>query len=203
MAHRSIIGPMIGGALSRPCISYPELFHRGTLWDRYPYLLPNLFSAATVIVGVVVGFLFLDETHAAQKLQRDRRRELDSRIAALVRRATVCKCRGPSVEKRGLLPADTPKGDYGALDAPPRRGPAMHDEDEPLPAYQSRQNSPKLAPQADAGSAEPVVPRSLASRADGKSCSFTKPVILNIMSYGILALCVCSSPRRRQAAADT
>ena len=80
---------MIGGALARPCISYPDLFPRGTIWDRYPYLLPNLFSAATVFVGLVVGLLFLEETHAEKKLQRDRGRELGNRITSLFRRATV------------------------------------------------------------------------------------------------------------------
>ena len=55
----SIIGPAIGGALARPCISYPQFFAKGTIWDRFPYLLPNLFSAATVFIGVIVGLLFL------------------------------------------------------------------------------------------------------------------------------------------------
>ncbi|KAM4056839.1 major facilitator superfamily protein [Hirsutella rhossiliensis] len=169
----SIIGPMIGGALARPCISYPELFPRGTIWDRYPYLLPNLFSAATVFIGVVVGFLFLEETHAAQKLQRDRGRELGSRIAALFRRATVF---------------DVSKGEYGALDGCSRANATMSDEDEPLPAYRSCENSPKLAPQAGPGRAAAVASPSPGPQSGQKSRIFTKPVILNIISYGILAL---------------
>lgn len=190
MVYRSIIGPMIGGALARPCISYPELFHRGTIWDRYPYLLPNLFSAATVFVGVIIGFLFLEETHAAHKVQRDRGRDLGSRIAALFRRAAMCKC---PVEKQGLLAADVPKGEYGAMDGYSRDCVTMSDEDEPLPAYWSRVNSPKLAPQSGQGRPSAVACPSPGSRP--KSKIFTKSVILNIVSYGILALYVSHEPR--------
>ncbi|PHH85440.1 hypothetical protein CDD83_414 [Cordyceps sp. RAO-2017] len=178
----SIIGPMIGGALARPCISYPQLFPRGTIWDRYPYLLPNLFSAATVFVGVIVGFLFLDETHAAKTMQPDRGRDLGRRIAALFHRAAVCKGRARTVEKEGLLAIDAADAKYGTLS-----GAGMADMDEPLPAYQSRENSPKLAPR---DAPEPAA--AAASRRPGPGSSerpktFTKPVILNIMSYGILA----------------
>ena len=82
---------MIGGALARPCLSYPELFPRGTIWDRYPYLLPNLFSAATVFIGVVIGFLFLEETHTAKKLERDAGRELGERLICLVGKVPICR----------------------------------------------------------------------------------------------------------------
>ncbi|PFH55435.1 hypothetical protein XA68_18336 [Ophiocordyceps unilateralis] len=169
--HRSIIGPIIGGALARPCISYPDLFPRGTIWDRYPYLLPNLFSAAAVLVGVVIGLLFLDETHSAKKLQRDHGRELGQRLVALFRRAAVCKCRGRAVEKQSLLVPDSPKrGAYGACSRD-----NLPDLDEPLPAYESRESSPKLAPATNEPQPSP------------KSTIFTKPVIMNIISYGILA----------------
>ncbi|KAI5458310.1 major facilitator superfamily domain-containing protein [Mariannaea sp. PMI_226] len=59
----SIIGPMVGGALARPCISYPELFPKGSIWDRWPYLLPNLCSAILLFVGATIGALFMEETN--------------------------------------------------------------------------------------------------------------------------------------------
>ncbi|KAF4587489.1 MFS multidrug transporter [Ophiocordyceps camponoti-floridani] len=162
----SIIGPIIGGALARPCISYPDLFPRGTIWDRFPYLLPNLFSAAAVLVGVVIGILFLDETHADKKLQRDHGRELGRRLVALFRRATVCKCR----EKQGLfMVPDSKRGAYGACGSV---------RDEPLPAYRSRESSPKLSPQSI---------RAPTKNGPSKTVVFTRPVIMNIVSYGILA----------------
>lgn len=57
-----IVGPAIGGLLSRPAIQYPGIFTEDGLWGRYPYLLPSLtcaFFAALAAVGV---FLFVPET---------------------------------------------------------------------------------------------------------------------------------------------
>jgi hypothetical protein len=41
------------------------------LFDKYPYLLPNLFCAVCVVFGVAIGFLFLEETHQEKKARRD------------------------------------------------------------------------------------------------------------------------------------
>lgn len=180
---------MIGGALARPCISYPDLFPRGTIWDRYPYLLPNLFSAVTVLFGVVVGFLFLEETHASKKQQRDAGCELGDRLAGLVYNVPMCRSLGRNVEKESLLAHDSMNRYKTA--APSTSNPEVSETEEALPAYQSRENSPKLAPRR-----HPIVPTAAAAAATGpngteengeKMVIFTKPVILNIMSYGILA----------------
>ncbi|TWU76524.1 hypothetical protein ED733_007636 [Metarhizium rileyi] len=177
----SIIGPMIGGALARPCISYPDIFPPGTIWERYPYLLPNLFSATTVFMGVVIGFLFLEETHMAKKHQRDAGRELGDRLVALAGKISTCRGLGRSVEKERLLATD---GLVGYNTSASSSG--LSEADEPLPVYQSREGSPNLAPQADAG--PEIVPISVHNETVTKPLViFTKPVIMNIMSYGILA----------------
>ncbi|EHL03037.1 putative Uncharacterized membrane protein [Glarea lozoyensis 74030] len=67
----SILGPMLGGALARPVMNYPALFAPGSIWERFPYLLPNLVCTFIVSIGVVVGILFLEETHAEKKYRRD------------------------------------------------------------------------------------------------------------------------------------
>jgi MFS family permease len=72
----SIIGPAMGGALSQPCDNYPVLFSRNTLWDKFPFLLPNLVCVTVLICGIVVGCLFLEETHPEKKHRRDRGVEL-------------------------------------------------------------------------------------------------------------------------------
>ncbi|KAM6533699.1 hypothetical protein FALCPG4_006663 [Fusarium falciforme] len=175
----SIVGPMIGGALARPCISYPEIFARGTIWDRYPYLLPNLFSAATVFVGVIIGLLYLDETHAEKKTQRDRGREIGDYLAKLFGRVTKCNGRGRAPEKQALLDGER-RVSYGS-----RHGSSSSDEeDEALPAYQSQESSPRLAPMDDTRSLES---QPLEPIVQEKPKTFTKPVIMNIISYGILA----------------
>ena len=60
---RSILGPALGGALAQPCDSYPTLFARGSIFDRFPFLLPNLVCAIILAFGVLIGILFLEETH--------------------------------------------------------------------------------------------------------------------------------------------
>ncbi|EFY93474.1 MFS multidrug transporter, putative [Metarhizium acridum CQMa 102] len=178
----SIIGPMIGGALARPCISYPDTFPPGTIWDRYPYLLPNLFSAATVFVGVIIGFLFLEETHTAKKQQRDAGRELGDRLVDLVAKVPLCGRLGRPAEKKSLLVNNGVMG-YNTTTT---GSSGLSDADEPLPVYQSRECSPNLAPQSDADpeAASDSGRRELENR---PLVIFTKPVIMNIMSYGILA----------------
>ncbi|EXM00006.1 hypothetical protein ACKRZS_004928 [Fusarium odoratissimum] len=175
----SIVGPMIGGALARPCISYPEIFARGTIWDRYPYLLPNLFSAATVFFGVIIGLLFLDETHAEKKAQRDRGREIGDYLASWFGGVASCNGRGRSPEKQALLDG---KQNVQYLSTSVRPGSAHSDE--ALPAYRSQENSPRLAPQPDTQSLNEAPLEPIAVR---RSKTFTKPVIMNIISYGILA----------------
>ncbi|KAL2754300.1 hypothetical protein ACRALDRAFT_1063185 [Sodiomyces alcalophilus JCM 7366] len=163
----SIIGPMIGGALARPCISYPNLFARGTIWDKYPYLLPNLFSAATVFCGVVIGLLFLEETHSEKKNRRDRGVELGKLFTSWMRPRNR-QLASEEEEKEALL------------------------DDDELPGYRTTENSPRLN---TTSGAEPRESLDLNfSSFDGvktvpepKPKVFTKPVILNIISYGILA----------------
>ncbi|KPM38761.1 hypothetical protein AK830_g7824 [Neonectria ditissima] len=183
----SIIGPMIGGALARPCISYPEIFARETIWDKYPYLLPNLFSAATVFVGVVIGFLFLEETHAAKKSQRDRGREMGDYLARLVCGVARCNGRARGPEKQALLDGE-PRIEYMSTGSPCAIL-SSSDDDEVLPAYQSQENSPRLSPQADTRSLQsaPLEPETPIVQQEQKQKIFTKPVIMNIISYGILA----------------
>ncbi|KAK7428017.1 hypothetical protein QQZ08_005448 [Neonectria magnoliae] len=77
----SIIGPMVGGALARPCISYPGLFPQGSIWDRWPYLLPNLCSAILLVVGASIGALFMQETNPKVS-RRDPGLELGNWICA-------------------------------------------------------------------------------------------------------------------------
>lgn len=172
----SIIGPMIGGALARPCISYPSLFPPGTIWDRYPYLLPNLFSAFVVFIGVINGILFLEETHAEKKLRKDRGLELGNWILSGL--PIFRKCAEPRDEKSKLA----------EMEAQP-----LIDHDEQLPGYQTNENSPENSPRLRSASVPSIswdsldLERGHADSNLGISRIFTRPVILNIVSFGILA----------------
>ncbi|KAI8633327.1 MFS general substrate transporter [Xylariaceae sp. FL1651] len=174
----SIIGPMIGGALARPCVSYPSLFAPGTIWDRYPYLLPNLFSAFVVLIGVINGFLFLEETHARKKMERDRGLEVGNWILSMF--TGFRKCSVPRDEKSKLPGHDD---ELQPL--------INHDED--LPKYRSNENSPENSPRIRSASVLSIArdPLDLGQAREhigvGISRTFTRPVVLNIISFGILA----------------
>ncbi len=162
---------MIGGALAEPVTNFPGTFAPGGLFDRFPYLLPNLFSALCVFVGLIVGILFLEETHAEKKRQRDRGLEIGSFILARIPwHGKDSNTKKP--EKQPLL--DTHLDEAA---------------DEALPGYRSTESSPRLLPTATRRDLE-VSNQSLSANTDKKPAgkTFTRDVVLNIISYGILAL---------------
>ncbi|KAL2443612.1 Major facilitator superfamily multidrug transporter mfsB [Exophiala dermatitidis] len=59
----TIIGPAIGGLLADPAKSYPNQFSRDGFFGRYPWALPNLVCAAFMLISIICGFFWLDETH--------------------------------------------------------------------------------------------------------------------------------------------
>lgn len=59
----TIIGPCIGGTFANPHESWPNAFPKGGMFERFPYLLPNLLCAALLLLSIVMGFVLLEETH--------------------------------------------------------------------------------------------------------------------------------------------
>lgn len=173
---RSIIGPAIGGALARPCVVYPSIFPKGTIWEQFPFLLPNLFSAICVFFGVIIGILFLEETHEERKEGRDRGLELGN---YLVSRFTWCHVKSQNAQQ-----------------TKDEEEPLLPDDDEQLPRYQTAENSPQLMstrvqnpPETlDLNLTDRVARQSARPESSFKSRTFTRPVLFNIISYGVLAL---------------
>ncbi|KAK8017083.1 major facilitator superfamily transporter [Apiospora rasikravindrae] len=58
-----IIGSAMGGFLAQPARFYPDLFPADGLFGRYPYLLPNLVAVVVVVLAIVQGIFFLEETN--------------------------------------------------------------------------------------------------------------------------------------------
>ncbi|KAK5994627.1 Efflux pump azaK [Cladobotryum mycophilum] len=56
------LGPLIGGVLADPVAQYPEIFKGITFFENFPYALVGIVLTAVGITGVVVTFLFLEET---------------------------------------------------------------------------------------------------------------------------------------------
>ncbi|TAQ85826.1 hypothetical protein B7494_g5832 [Chlorociboria aeruginascens] len=158
----SILGPALGGALARPVSTYPNVFEAGTVWERFPYLLPNLVCTVIVACGVVIGILFLEETHAEKKYRRDPGLEAGRWIISKVTRCAEPK---PVSEKLARFNDEVMS--------------LLGEEDSP-PGYRTAAAAPSL----------PSTPTSVCSVPRSKPAvtkAFTRQVALNIVSYGILA----------------
>ncbi|KAK2787218.1 hypothetical protein FQN52_007307 [Onygenales sp. PD_12] len=59
----SLVGPVIGGHLADPVKTMPSIFHVGSIWETYPYLLPNLIVALFIAGSGILGLFLLEETH--------------------------------------------------------------------------------------------------------------------------------------------
>ncbi|KAH9027866.1 MFS general substrate transporter [Lactarius pseudohatsudake] len=70
-----VIGPLIGGGLSRPQDRWPHIFSH-PFWADYPYFLPCLVAATFTCLSFVITALYLEETinlRPSAKLQHARR----------------------------------------------------------------------------------------------------------------------------------
>jgi hypothetical protein len=160
---RSIVGSGLGGTLADPVRNYPSYFKHGSLFDKFPYLLPNLVCAAVVIFGMVVGILFLEETHEDLKDRRDYGLDIGNWILDVFRPNQL----------------DEKVGETLAL------------FQDAAPGYSSSQSSPAVSPTLIGELPNEVQPVSLPAsprRCDAAvSKAFTWQVCLNIVGYGILA----------------
>ncbi|KEQ86948.1 MFS general substrate transporter [Aureobasidium pullulans EXF-150] len=160
----SIVGSGLGGTLADPVRNYPGYFEHGSLFDKFPYLLPNLVCAGVVIFGMVVGILFLEETHEDLKDRRDYGLDIGDWLLDFFRPNQIDEKAGETL----ALFEDVPPG-YSSSESSPALNPILVGE---LP-NEAQSASPQLA-----GS----------SRRDAAvSNAFTWQVCLNIVGYGILA----------------
>ncbi|RAL05182.1 MFS transporter [Aspergillus ibericus CBS 121593] len=168
----SIIGPAMGGALAQPCDNYPWLFQRDTIFDRFPFLLPNLVCVVVLVSGIVVGLLFLEETHPEKKHRRDRGLELGNWLVGKVWGSSEQLPEGPDAK------AELAGDEY-----------YDYDDDVPPPEYRSTESSPRLSPvkESDNLSADDDIEGQMKGEPCGVPKAFTRQVIFNIVAYGILA----------------
>jgi hypothetical protein len=93
-SSRTIIGPVVGGYLAEPVKHYPSLFGPDTIWERFPYLLPNLVVVVFLLASCVLGFLALEEVHPRFQGQID----LGHRVSATIQSLVSC---GKSSDRKG------------------------------------------------------------------------------------------------------
>ncbi|KAI9804169.1 MAG: hypothetical protein M1825_001571 [Sarcosagium campestre] len=170
----SIIGPALGGALAEPCKSYPSVFQKGTIFDKFPYLLPNLICTAVLVFGVAIGILFLEETHEVKKHHRD-----CGLLAGdwILRKLGMLQTQDIRTSKQG--------------DANFEESQSLLEEDEQPPGYLATETSPLYPVCADPSvskkSLQPLGDAIRAHKPPALGHAFPKQVVLNIIGYGILA----------------
>jgi len=174
----------LGGALAQPCENFPTVFPRGTIFDDYPFLLPNLVCSIILVFGVLIGILFLEETHQEKKYERDMGTEAGQWILSLFRSRSELmteKTRKALVAEVHALMEDEELPEY-----------SMADDSGP-PGYRTTEGSPRQSSsrsQSRCASNAPLESRGAdisSGRPRGVKKAFTKQVILTIIAFGILA----------------
>lgn len=182
----AFVGAGLGGALADPVRNYPDMFNEGTIFAKFPYLLTNLVCTGVVVFSMVVGILFLEETHEDVKDRRDVGLEIGNWIIAKFQRKPVewiSSRKGDLSEETMMLIEDLPPPDYRSTAASP----------ELPPAYRSIDGSPRSSLNSDELDLQRDVEEALALEAEEQKTksavanAFTKQVILNITGFGILA----------------
>jgi MFS family permease len=82
----AIFGPTLGGALSNPLRLDPRQPGGERLLERFPYCLPNLVAAVFFAIGIVVGWLFLQETLEGRKDHQDLGLRTGTRLVTSIRK---------------------------------------------------------------------------------------------------------------------
>lgn len=59
----TVIGPAIGGYFANPMDTFPQLIQTDSIFNRLPYLLPNLICVGLMIMSMTAGFLVFEESH--------------------------------------------------------------------------------------------------------------------------------------------
>ncbi|KAF2465580.1 MFS general substrate transporter [Lindgomyces ingoldianus] len=163
----TIIGASLGGLLAQPATNCPSLF-KNTIFESYPYLLPNLVCTVVVVFGLTIGILFLEETHEDKKHERDRGREIGQWILQRF---------WPGEE---YIPLNDKDGSFDEMSSMLE----CHDGQ----PYRSTCRSPTLCSSRSSITEPPLLALEKEPRpALNIRKAFTKQVCLNIICYGILA----------------
>lgn len=68
----SVVGPSFGGFFAQPAEQYPAIFGHIKFFKRFPYALPNLIATVFFLISLASASLFLKETLASKRQDKDR-----------------------------------------------------------------------------------------------------------------------------------
>ncbi|KAK3994666.1 major facilitator superfamily domain-containing protein [Cladorrhinum sp. PSN332] len=133
----TIIGPILGGLLSDPAGSYPDLFGRIKFFQRFPYATPNMLSAFFLFCAILNVWLTLEETLDSRRDNFDSGLELGRKVKSWFSRNKfeVAYTQLPTedstllhVENDGALTPASSSSQSSVLDGPakPKRGPPKY-----------------------------------------------------------------------------
>lgn len=94
----AIFGPTLGGALSNPLRIDPREPRGDAFLERFPYCLPNIVAAIFFSIGIVVGWLFLQETLESKRHHQDLGLRTGTRLTTAVRKLLGIYRKGQSLE---------------------------------------------------------------------------------------------------------
>lgn len=174
---------MLGSAFANPVDEKSPIHHSllgsffsaGSVWEKFPYLLPNLVITFIVFCGLVIGILFLEETHAEKKHRRDPGLEVGRWIIN-----KICPCADFKRSEKQAAAGELTSLLDGRADEQP-------------PGYRTNDGSPRLATTNPSREPQDLLDLNTTSsisssrRKPAATKAFTRPVILNIIAYGILA----------------
>lgn len=127
----SIFGPSIGGALANPLDVTPgEDRSGGSLFERFPYALPNIVSAIFFAVGITTGLLYLEETLETKQGNRDFGLRLGDKLNSL-----ALRCYGKAQD---LLHLRKSSSKAEQAETEPLIKPVVQDEEYALPSVSSK-----------------------------------------------------------------
>ncbi|KAG6268608.1 hypothetical protein E4U47_004536 [Claviceps purpurea] len=67
----SVVGPAFGGFFADPVHQFPSIFKGVWYFEKFPYALPNLIATFFFLISATSAILFLEETLASKRDQRD------------------------------------------------------------------------------------------------------------------------------------
>lgn len=102
----SVVGPAFGGFFANPARQYPKVFGGVAYFEKFPYALPNLIATVFFLISVASASMFLKETLATKREEKDWGLLVGKRLTRAFQRSPVSMTqrRGSFVDGEATAP---------------------------------------------------------------------------------------------------